>query len=268
MYFLFYPLSDEDSDVGNPMIAADEDLSSPDELDYAPQSATKVTRTVDQSESDEEEEEEEEATPAILTPIKAPAPIRRPTKPKASPKPLKSALDVELTESEEEEEEGSEEGFPATTKKRGHLSASKPQSNGKGEKLEDIFEPPRITGKKKDENKGLMLQFAVSAKPPPPASSKGSKVSKDVDTPTEESPDQKRKEKKKKKSKRRKEEDGGGQGAGGEGGGENETAAGRNGRTGSLTGSSNPYSAIASLDAWLNSDDTGGLVRVRVQLYA
>lgn len=239
------------------MIAADEDLSSPDEPDYPHPSAWKQkSTTVEESESDEE-------TPTILTPMKLREPQKHKPIPKASPKPLKSALDIELTDSGEEEDSAvvaEDEDYPSTKSR----SVKLVQFNGKNQKLEDIFEPPRSTDRKKSENKGLMLQFA--ANPSPAASPAVAKVSKEADTPSEESPDQKRRRDKKKKSKRSKsvkEEDGAAAGSsvGGQGGGEE---ASRNGRTGSLSGT-NPYGVIASLDAWLNSDDTGTLVRVRVQ---
>lgn len=74
--FDLFPVdSDEDAQTGKPQIALDEDLSSP------------------------EEEEEEEAPPPAPPTVSKPSPqVTRP------PVVLKSAKDIELTESEEEEE--------------------------------------------------------------------------------------------------------------------------------------------------------------------
>ena len=240
------------------MIAADEDLSSPEEDFIKPTTTTTTTKpatkakqpTITKKPSESQEEEEE--APAILSPIKAPPPHKAPPKVTPTPKPLKSALDIELTESEEETDgDGDNDEQDGGTK----TSAKKTLSNGKNM---DIFEPSPLTSKK-SANTGLMLQFTAPSKPA------GSKVSpagnsrpKDKPGSPQESPDVRRREKKKKKSsssrKRKSSKDDVGVAGGG--------GAGDSGNAVSVPG--NPYDAIASLDAWLNSDTTELVSRGRL----
>ena len=232
------------------MIAADEDLSSLEEppTPSPPPPKSNPTKTTIAHPSDSEEEEEElGAAPAILMPTKAP-PQREPPKPKVAPKPLKSALDIELTESEKEEEEGEESGAVMGDEDV-DVTSRKPRSEKRSQNLEDIFEQPR-SAKKKPESGGLMLQFAA---PSPPRKAKATSL---LDTPNEESPDlQRRKEKKKKKSRKSKSSKEDGTAAESPAVAASETATGtRNGRTGSLSTADDPYGPLASLDAWLNSD--------------
>lgn len=245
------------------MIAADEDLSSPDEEDFiTPTKTTKTTQakqnpTITRKPSEFQEEEaeaEEEEVPAILSPIKATPPHKPPPKATPTPKPLKSALDIELTESEAETDDGGDNDEQDGGQK---TSAKKTQSNGKNRKLDDIFEPspPSPLPSKKSANTGLMLQFTAPSKPA------GSKVSTvgdsradDHDKPRspEESPDLRRRKKRKKSSssskKRKSSQDDMGV-AGGGGAGDSDKAV-----SAAVSSPGNPYDAIASLDAWLNSD--------------
>lgn len=259
MHFLSLSLtfSDEDSDTGNPLIAADEDLSTPEEIEPTPPiprfGGSKKNAAMDFSSESEEE------SPAILKPIQAPVARKPSPKPKAPTKPLKSALDIELTESEEEEEEEQVEHSSTNMSKK---PAGKQQSNGKAFKaLEDIFEPSPIQERKK-EPKGLMLQF--SSTEPSASTSKSSKASKEealpaakVSTPTEESPEQRKREKRKsKKSKKKHHEEDGVKGStkssAGAASASTSTIPTSGDAGGGLDG--DPYGAIASLDAWLNSD--------------
>ena len=254
---VFHPCSDEESSGGNPLIAADEDLSSPEEVETTPPAPKHSTKKPIAPES-EEESEEDFPTPEILQPTQAPL-VPKPTKapmtskpsskPKAVVKPLKSALDIELTESEEQE--SAEDEGPS-------VSSKKPQSNGGHLKnLEDIFEPSPLLDRKK-ESKGLMLQF--SSTPPTKPAAKTSKSDSLLLTtadPAEESPDQRRRDKKKKKSKKKRHDS-------------DETSKSTMAAASSSVpiatttsgggdvggGPADPYGAIASLDAWLNSDTT------------
>ena len=260
--------SEEDSDTGNPLIAADEDLSSPDEPVAAatPTPPTKHTTLSKPLHSPLASSSEEDAPgPVILTPIQAPPPQPPQAKKKqakAASKPLKSALDVELTESEEEDEEEEDSVDGRTSKKPAHIT-SRSQLNGKTSNLDDIFEPSPLSERKKVEKSGgLMLQFGSSvaspAAKPPPAPSKEAAAAAAA-TPTAESPDQRRREKRKKKSKRSKhssskEENGE---AGGGGITPVSPAVTSGGGGGGGGGAGDPYGVIASLDAWLNSDSTG-----------
>ena len=247
--------SDEDSTAVNPLIAADEDLSSPDEaVVVAPPTRNGTTLTAtrgkkqpkqisfsDSEEEEEEEEEEEDQQPVILTPIKVPTP-KLSKKSKQSPKSLKSAKDIELTESEEEDTPHvmADEDIDFSNKRE--------KDRRKGQ--ETIFEPPPVIAPKKKQA-GLMLQFDPSITSARGAASKPSKPAKDSQESPKDSPtlETKRGEKKKKKSKRSskhaKEED------------VKETAKKvKETATVSSTdpqSSGDPYGAIASLDAWLNS---------------
>ena len=223
------------------MIAADEDLSSPEEFETTPLKPLK-------------QEEEEilviaELKESILTPIKVPSPQTVPTKSKQTPKPLKSALDVELTESEEENDPlitGDDENDSIPVKTQSKVTR------------EQLFEPlPKNGGVVKRKKEGLMLQFSTAiTAPPPQISSKSNKAVSSLDSQQESSDQRKREKRKKSKKTKQVREDSKdtppttrkerSQSAGGQSSGnENVTMS-----------SNDPYGAIASLDAWLNSDST------------
>lgn len=249
-----YFFSDEDSADGNPLIAGDEDLSSPEE-EVLPQSSRQGTQSIMKDDSGDSEEE----APSILTPIKAP-PVQ-PSKPKAAPKPLKSALDVDLTESEEEEEEEEEDDSTAMAsmiKQTGKISTDWSQLGAESKKKKkqqpptDIFEPPPVTTSGKSKKSGLMLQFeSLSPKTTTKKESKESPATTKKQS-SEESPGQAKKEKKKKskRSKRSKEEEEGDLLGGG---GSTVKGGSGNGKV-SVPAANDPFGPIASLDAWLNSD--------------
>lgn len=224
------------------MIARDEDLSSPDEPELtttAPRKSAGKPTTVHSSESEGE-------APAILTPVRAYVPQKSPPKKSAS-RPLRSALDIELTESEEEEDNPVEdEDIDGSSKKKSTVAKS--QSNGRGTKFDDIFEPSPSAERKKP-NTGLMLQFSTTSAPKPPVASKDTSLPAKGSTPTEESSDRRKKEKQKKKSKKSRQSKE-----------EEDSPSKKGGGDQVVTGNGNPYGVIASLDAWLNSD-SNALVR-------
>lgn len=248
LYFLHTLCSDEDSVAANPVVAADEDLSSPSETEVTaaasrngPVRSVKLKKQpveVSLSESDEE-------PPSVLVPSKAPLPQASCPKPKSSPKPLKSAIDIELTESEEEESAPHIMGDEDIDGKSTDFL-----KNGKKKGRADIFEPPVTETKKKQA--GLMLQFDTSS-----SSQRVITPSKGVDSPgkdlSKNSPTQTRRDKKKKskRSKRSKDE-------------ESSTVQGKDKETGNgkvVVTAADPFGAIASLDAWLNSSSNDVVCR-------
>lgn len=227
--------SDEDSAAVNPLIAADEDLSSPEESEVTTVTSRTSQFTVKKQPIKLSLSESDEELPSMLCPVQSPLPRVSIPKPKFSPKPLKSALDIELTESEEE---GSVPVVMGDEDMEG-ISTNIPRSRKKKGK-EDIFEPPVTETKKKQA--GLMLQFDTPLKPQ-------KALAASTEVPKESSQDsvpQTRREKKKKKSKKsrhsKEEESTAMRGEG------QDT---RNGKT--VVSAADPFSAIASLDAWLNS---------------
>ena len=225
--------SDDDSNTGKPQIAMDEDLSTPEE----------------------EEEEVEEAPPTApsISTISKPSPAPQTNRPSVV---LKSAKDIELTESEEEDdtpniiadediEEGSAPAAPLTAKKTKDVLS--------GELFE--VEPSAEKKKKPPKSSGLMLQFNLPPTPPQPkktASEKDKGSPKDTPDQSETRRDSKGKKKKSKKSRHTKEEeaevtklDGGS----GHGVAQVPTIA-----------ANDPFGPISALDAWLNSDSADPMV--------
>ncbi|XP_064394924.1 rab-like protein 6 [Halichondria panicea] len=214
--------SDDDVDGGNPQVAIDDDLSSP----------------------------EEEAPPIKSAPL-VPEVMKQ-------QKPLVSAKEIVLTESEEESEEESDEPRVVEDEDVNLDQLTKPPTQYKkvfnnNVPLDELFNVPQKKEKKKKKMKpaedpieiqpveptvkpakkksgGLMLEFSPTPSQAPP--------------PAAESPaiGERRDSKKKKKSKKRRESK------------ETEAVLSVGGGKGS-TG--DPFTAISSLDAWLNSDSTG-----------
>ena len=234
------PTSDDDDvDGGHPQVAIDEDLSSPEE-EAPPIKSTPLVP--------------EEAPPIKTTPL-----VPETTPPvKKQPKPLKSANEIVLTESEEESDE------PAVLEDEDvdleELTKKEPPSEKKTQRfdnvpLESLFEIPQKKATKKKSKKSTEVIETVAVEPvaKPPKKSSGlllefsptpTPVSK-PNPPAAESPvvkperrDSKRKKSKKKKEKEVVKSEGVSEG------GAKET-------------SGDPFGAIASLDAWLNSDSTG-----------
>ncbi len=241
------------------MIAGDEDLSSLDEAPpVAPPTETKntptIVRTNKQISFSDSESEEDQPVAAILTPVQAPLPAKpSAVKSKPSPKQLKSVKDIQLTESEEEDDDRpqimADEDFDFSDKK----------GNDNLRNRDDIFEPSPSTLKKKQT--GLMLQFDPSITSPPPAvtvpsgktqskqTKNGLETSKD--SPSSDSRKDKKKRKSKKSKHRHKDEDEE----------EEKESVKKTEEPASVSASNDPFAAIASLDAWLNStsDDVVGL---------
>ena len=234
------------------MIAGDEDLSSPDEAPppvvVVPPTKIKNTPPIIRANkqisfSDSEDEEATDVAPAILTPIKLPTPVLQPTK--KSSKPLKSAKDIELTDSEEEDTDRpqimADEDCDSVDKKEKKIRSKNPPDN--------IFEPSPVVPSKKKQS-GLMLQFdpAITSARGSAALSAASASSKEVQNSPKDSPstDSKCSERKKKKSKKSSSRHS-----------KKEEAKKGQEPTASLESASHvtddPFSAIASLDAWLNS---------------
>lgn len=222
--------SDDDIHTDKPQIAMDEDLSTP-------------------------EEEEEEAPPTST--ISKPSPALQTSRP---PVILKSAKDVELTESEEEDDTPNvladkdvEESAPAAP-----LITKKTKDVLSGE----LFEVESSAEKKKKPAKssGLMLQFNLPPSPPQPkktASGKERRSPKDSPGQSETRRDSKGKKKKLKKSRHTKEEeadiaklDGG---------------SGRDVTQVPPVAASDPFGAISALDAWLNSESADPMVSLDEQ---
>lgn len=231
--------SDDDTHVNKPQIAMDEDLSSP-----------------------EVDEEEEEEAPPKAPPIKPSPQLKHP------PVVLKSAKDIELTESEEEDdtpeimadEDVDEESAPPAAVHRS--SSNKPQQKTKdvlsGEILFDVS--PSVEKKKKKpaaKSSGLMLEFNLPHTPPQPTKKEVSKKDSPMGTPElsetkrESSKGKKKKSKKSRHGKDDEDEIKSGSGVGG--------AA-----QAPPVASDDPFGPIAALDAWLNSDATDPMVRDRV----
>ena len=242
---------------------ADEDLSSPDEPEVisapttkaatsttnsAPMAKTRPVR-VSLSESGEDSSPvispikvtpmSSIKSPMVLSPIKATFPQISHIKPKRpSPKPLKSAMEIELTESEDEggplvmgdeDIDGVTMNTDTTTDKK---------------RRNDVFEPPMPETKKKQQA-GLMLQFTSPLTPQKThtISNEDGEASKE---PSKDLPKREKKKKRKpKKIKPPKEEEESAAAMPAEG---QET---RNRK--SVVSAEDPFCAIASLDAWLNS---------------
>ena len=223
--------SDDDVHSGKPQIAMDEDLSTP-------------------------EEEEEEEAPPLAPPTSTaskPSPALQTGRPSAI---LKSAKDIELTESEEEDDtpnviadediEKSTPAAPLTTKKTKDVLS--------GELFE--VEPSADKKKKPAKSSGLMLQFNLPPSPPQPkktASEKERRSPKDTPDQSETRRDSNGKKKKKsKKSRHTKEEEA--------------EVAKLDGGSGQGVAqvppvvANDPFGAISALDAWLNSDSADPMV--------
>ncbi len=215
--------SDDDVDGGNPQVTLDDDLSSP----------------------------EEEAPPIItagVTPLVAEV--------KKQLKPLVSASQIVLTESEEESDEPAvmededidmdelTKPTPVTKTFNKDVSLDKlfevPQKKEakskksalKGYTIEETkpVEPTTKPAKKSD---GLLLEFMSSPPPTTPAT-----------PPLVKSPviNERRDSKRKKKSKKRR---------------ESKEAEAVVTESGEKRASNDPFAAVSSLDAWLNSESTG-----------
>ena len=201
--------------------------------------------------------EEEEAPPPAPPTSAATKPSPQVSRP---PVTLKSAKDVELTESESEEdapevmadEDLEEEHRPAVS-----VGSWKTKDVLSGE-LFDV--DPTVEKKKKKSSKssGLMLEFNL----PPPSQTEAkasaaeeSRKESPLGTPemTEKRKDAKSKKKKSKKSRHDKEEAETTQGSGQSGGGSAQAPP---------ISSDDPFGPIAALDAWLNSDSTDFVVSV------
>ena len=249
------------------MIAGDEDLSTPETTPLPSSKNFTKKFTLDDDDSDDSDSDEEQEDSSIIIPIKA-------HQSKPTPKPLKSALDVELTESSEDEEahvvmadsdfDGEEKNPPPSSSSAASALPIKTQTqkSKRSNPSLNIFEPMPPAGDKtkKKKSTGLMLQFDSLSSSPQAAPKKTKSVTLDP----EESPDGGRKERKKKKSKKKKSSKD-----------EGEIVAIGNG-TAKDQGSSNggavettaddPFGAIASLDAWLNSD-SGDVVRRQILFF-
>ena len=181
--------------------------------------------------------EEENTSPLLPKPaLPGPSPVVKRDKPVTPPVQLKSAKDVELTESEEEEEE--EEGErnqavpePAEKRKKDlELFWGKP-----GEKGNKTPSTGGDKSKQKAKSGGLLLDWAI---PTPTTTATGGKSSKkEIESPDLGEGGGERKERRKKRSSRK-----------GSKKKKQETEEGGAVTNGATT---DPY---ASLDAWLNSE--------------
>ena len=181
------------------------------------------------------------------TPPSPPKPVFRRDKPAKPAVQLKSAKDIELTESEEEEEEEEEEQqtVPRRTgaSKKNDLELFWGQANKSADGGSKEGEGRESGGKSKPKAKpkssGLMLNWAV----PEPAKPQKKKESPD---PSEERRERHKKKSKKSSSKRRERE---------------AEAAASNGPTVSSTTATldtqDPFGVNTSLDAWLNAGVSG-----------
>ena len=220
-------------------MALDEDLSSPEE--EAPPVKNVLVP--------------EEAPPIKTTPL-----VPETTPPvKKQPKPLKLANEIVLTESEEESDEPTvpeDEDVDVEELTKKEPPSEKKIQTFNNVPLENLFEVPQKKATKKKSKKpaevvAKSLQVEPEAKPPKKSSglllefSPSPTPASKPDPPAAESPVVKseRRDSKRKKSKKKKETEVVKSGGVSEGGAK-ET-------------SGDPFGAIASLDAWLNSDSTG-----------
>ena len=193
--------------------------------------------------------ESDEEPPSILYPVKAPLSPASLPKSKPSPKPLKSALDIELTESEEEGR-GSAPLVMLDEDIDGRRTIM--PNNGKKKGMADAFEPPVPETRRKQT--GLMLQFDTCVKPQQVVA-----ASWEVSKESQDSTSQTRREKKKKskKSKHTKNEESSVL--------HREVKETGNGKA--VVSAADPFSAISSLDAWLNSssnDVVGSMLYLKI----
>lgn len=169
---------------------------------------------------DEDLSTEEDDQPPPKPPSPEPSPVVKHEKPVRPAVQLKSAKEIELTESEPEEEAEEEQTVPrsVTTNKQKDM---------------ELFWGGEDKLKSKGKSGGLLLDWTKLEPKPEPEPTKPSKKKKESPDFSEER-SERRKKKSKKSSKRR----------------ENEAAAGSNGGT-PTAATNDPF---ASLDAWLNSD--------------
>ena len=206
---------------------------------------------MDEDLSSPEVDEEEEALPTAPPTSKTPPQAKRP------PVLLKSAKEIELTESEEEDEpleimaDEDVEEEERKPKPAAPLASKKTKDVLSGE-LFDVV--PSVEKKKKAaKSSGLMLEFDL-----PPATKKTTKEKESpMDTPdaSEKRRDSKSKKKRSKKSRHTREED------------EPTKVDGQSGSGGGAVtqappiSSDDPFGPISALDAWLNADSTDPTVR-------
>ena len=202
----------DDDDGSHPMVAGDEDLSSAEEEDSIPSKPVSS-----------------EPSPAMA--VKRDKPVRTPVQ-------LKSAKDIELTESEEEDQtvpHSKQKDLDLFWGQVGDSVRKGSSSDGSGSK--DTVEKSKL--KVKAKSGGLLLNWNV----PGPTTTTNSSDNKSSKKKKNESPDirEDRKEGRKKRSSSRKKKT------------EKGTTTTTNGSTTNDT-TNDPFTAISSLDAWLNSE--------------
>ena len=227
--------SDEDSDDGKPQIAADEDFSSPEE-EAAPVIVPQTTTTSKQS------PQTQKKSPVV----------------KSSPKILRSAKEVLLTDSESEDDEG-----PSVMVEKedvdfdnDHMTKTKKQSTQPVK--ENIKDNLSIVPPKKPKNSGLMLEFDLS---PAALSKVATKDESPKDSPDSSGrrKDSTKKKKRSKKTHHSKDKD--------ENNPTTPSSVKADSAPSAAINSNDPFGAIAALDAWLNSDSTEAVRIMRVHVF-